>query len=156
LLELSSSEFLQRMIDNLQDRIRLNEQTSSREHPDLAPASSSPSPALSLSPSVALPISSMILKRTWSSDELQRVKTLFLERFQSHAHSGGSNLISNANSVDTSSRTRIIPNVRTFRADYFCSWITTDSDASQFSVTLRSDAVACGWAMLRQKVPHFV
>lgn len=40
----------------------------------------------------------------------------------------------------------------TFRSDHFCTWLTTDADAKAFDVQCRAQAVACGDALLANKV----
>jgi hypothetical protein len=113
-------------------------------------------------------------RRVWSVDDLQLIQQLFENSHRGilDLNSLGSVPVAKAHSIDQESppaqehgsssqshATAFIGgnhSLSTFGADYFCTWLTTDSHAKDLHVTYRSQAVECGAALLAHKVIAFV
>ena len=107
-------------------------------------------------------------RRVWSVDDLQLIQQLFENSHRGILDMNSLGSVPVAHSIDQESppaqehgsssqshATAFIGSnysLSAFRADYFCTWLTTDSHAKDLHVTYRSQAVECGAALLAHKV----
>ena len=110
-------------------------------------------------------------RRVWSVDDLQLIQQLFENSHRGILDLNSHGSVPAAHSIDqetqpaqehdNTSQSHALHAASlisssdvqsTFGADYFCTWLTTDSHAKDFHVTYRSEAVECGAALLTHKV----
>jgi hypothetical protein len=110
-------------------------------------------------------------RRVWSVEDLQLIRQSFEKSHRGILDLNSHGSVPVAHSIDqepqlaqehnnpsqshASHAASIISNSEvqsTFGADYFCTWLTTDSHAKDFHVAYRSQAVECGAALLTHKV----
>jgi hypothetical protein len=115
----------------------------------------------------ALPIEGSVGK-VWSLEELQLVQHAFEKSKNaitdihcycpapSSSSAGHESNAADHNDGAAHARALVKSSVKdaesTFRSDHFCTWLTTDADAKAFDVKCRVQAVACGAALLANKV----
>jgi hypothetical protein len=133
-----------RMVHDLQDRVRQLEIAFESCHlPAGAPKTTARSPS------------------DWSPNELKLVEHAFRTGADSHSLAITSAQSDHMHNTDPQHKDTALSHQEaqkcdtaqplSFRADYFCTWLTTHPDAKGFGVVFRSHAVACGAAMMNQK-----
>jgi hypothetical protein len=102
--------------------------------------------------------------KMWSLEELQLVRLAFEKSKLESIETQGDSAVPAPHNADAAASQHdgaahagsINRDNATFRADHFCSWLTTDPEARGFGVNCRVHAVACGAALLANQVTPFL